>query len=487
MLIETASSSRRGFLRGAGALLALPFMESLVPRPLLANGNTAKPPLRMGIVSLPGVSVFESFTNEMPGPLTRIPSILKPLEFAKDDLLILKGLGQSGRFNEGEVGGHDGNTYAHLTGTAHCSNRGGRVTSSISIDQAVAQVTGEHTYLPSIEMGLNIHPIMYSWRTSESPVPYESDPRMVFERMFRGRKPIVPNWQRRATQIATQVQKTAKSDSYDRSVLDLVLTDAQDLQRTLGRDDLHKLDQYLESVRAVERRIDIREAVLREDLQDAELPGPSKLEDIPREFVPPGTPFDKLQRLVLLDPERHEEYIRILSDLMVLAFQTDSTRVVTLAIGSDDAEFPGVVTVGYERHTHIMEHRGNHDNPQLREPIAREGLRQIHTWYTSLLAEAVRKMKAIDEGGSSLLDNCMILYNSYMANGGHGTQNFPVALIGKAQGKLKPGRQVEYQKRTPMANLYVELLNRMGVPVDSFGESMLASTPAYGGRLPDLS
>jgi hypothetical protein len=467
--------------------MALPFMESLIPKALFAGAPAARPPLRLGIVSLPGVGVIESFTNEKPGPLTKLPSILKPLEFAKDDLLILKGLGHSGRFNEGEVGGHDGLTYANLTGTAYCSNRGGRVTSSISIDQAVAQVTGEHTFLPSIEMGLNIHPIMYSWRTSESPVPYESDPRMVFERMFRGRKPIVPNWQRRATQIATRVQKTAKSDSYDRSVLDLVMEDAKDLQRDLGRDDLHKLDQYLDSVRAIERRIEIREAVLREDLLDAQLPGPSKLESIPREFVPPGTSFDKLQRLVLLDPERHEDYIQILSDLMVLAFQTDTTRVISMAIGSDDAEFPGVVTVGYERHTHIMEHRGNHDNVELREPIAREGLRQIHTWYTSVLAEGIRKMKAIDEGGSSLLDNSMILYSAYMAHGGHGSQNFPVALLGKAQGKLRPGRQIDYQKRTPKANLYVEMLDRMGIAVDSFGESKLASTPAYGGRLPDLS
>jgi len=487
MINEAANPSRRRFLRGAGALLGLPFLESLVPKPLYAGARAARPPLRLGIVSLPGVGVIESFTNDKPGPLTKVPSVLKSLEFAKDDLLILKGLGQSGRFNEGEVGGHDGNCYAHLTGTAFCSNRGGRVTSSISIDQAVAQVTGENTYFPSIEMGLNLHPIMYSWRTSESPIPYESDPRIVFERMFRGRKPIVPNWQRRAAQIATGVRKTARSDSYDRSVLDLVMEDAKHLERDLGRDDLHKLDQYLDSVRAIEKRIEIREAVLREDLLDAQLPGPSKLEDIPREFVPPGTPFDKLQRLVLLDPERHEEYLQILSDLMVLAFQTDTTRVATMVFGSDDAEFPSVVTVGYERHTHIMEHRGNHGRVELREPIAREGLRQIHAWYTSLLAEAIRKMKAIDEGGSSLLDNCMILYTSYMADGGHGTQNFPVALIGKAQGKLKGGRQVDYKPRTPMANLYVEMLERMGVAVDSFGESKLASTPAYGGRLPDLS
>ena len=126
-----------------------------------------------------------------------------------------------------------------------------------------------------------------------------------------------------------------------------------------------------------------------------------------------------------------------MSDLMVLAFQTDTTRVATLAVGSDEAHFPGVVTVGYEHHCHTLEHQGNAGRPEDADPISREACRQIHAWYTELFAEMVKKMKGIDEGGSSLLDNTMLLYTSYMADGGHGTKDYPALLVGKAGGTLE--------------------------------------------------
>jgi hypothetical protein len=195
----------------------------------------------------------------------------------------------------------------------------------------------------------------------------------------------------------------------------------------------------------------------------------------------------QIRHLVHEDPDKHAEYIRLMADLWVLAFQTDTTRVATLAIGSDEARFPGVVTVGYETHCHTLEHQGNHGrSPEQADPISREALRQIHAWYTGVFAEAVRKMKAIDEGGSSLLDNCLLLYTSYMADGGHGTEDYPVLLAGKAQGTLKTGRQIDYPLGTPMANLYVEVLNRMGVKVDSFGDSHTSKQQRFDGRLPGL-
>ena len=128
----------------------------------------------------------------------------------------------------------------------------------------------------------------------------------------------------------------------------------------------------------------------------------------------------------------------------------------TLAVGADDALFPGVVTVGYETHCHTLEHQGNAGRPEDADPISREALRQIHTWYTGLFAEAVRKMKAIDEGGGTLLDNCLLVYTSYMSNGGHGTEDYPYLLVGGARGTLKTGRQVTFPARTPAANLYVD-------------------------------
>jgi hypothetical protein len=173
-------------------------------------------------------------------------------------------------------------------------------------------------------------------------------------------------------------------------------------------------------------------------------------------------------------------------DLQVLAFQTDTTRVSVFACGSDEAQFPGVVTVGYETHCHTLEHQGNAGRVEDADPISREALRQIHVWYTQLFAELVKKLKAIDEGGSTLLDNTLLLYTSYMADGGHGTHDYPVALVGKAGGTLKPGRHIAYKPRTPVANLYSEILDRMGAKPKSFGENMTSQHRQYDGRLPDL-
>ncbi|HXX94503.1 MAG TPA: DUF1552 domain-containing protein, partial [Planctomycetota bacterium] len=215
------------------------------------------------------------------------------------------------------------------------------------------------------------------------------------------------------------------------------------------------------------------------DLKD---PGPSKP-------VAPGelAGGSKARQAIGRDPEIHGAYLQLLADLMVLAFQTDTTRVCTFAMGSDEAQFPGVVTVGYERHAHTLEHQGNADRVENADPIAREACRQIHAWYTQVFAGMVRRLKSIDEGGSTLLDHTMLLYTSYMADGGHGRDDYPVCLVGKAGGTLRTGRQVSFKKKTPAANLYVEMLDRMGVKVDAFGDSKTSKHAAYEGRLPGLA
>ncbi len=264
-----------------------------------------------------------------------------------------------------------------------------------------------------------------------------------------------------------------------------MLEDAANLRRQLGRNDKQRLDDYLQAVRSVEKRVQGAEARQRLEAMDALQPGPSKV-TLPANLPAEGVPIWKITNPVHRNPERHGEYIRLMADLMVLAFQTDTTRVVTFAAGSDEASFPGVVTVGYERHCHTLEHQGNSGRVEDADPIAREGLRQIHEWYTGLFAEMIRKMKAIDEGGSTLLDNSMILYTSYMADGGHGRDDYPVLLAGRAGGTLKPGRHLAFKKETPMANLYVEMLNRMGAKTDAFGVSRTSKHAGYDGRLPDL-
>lgn len=417
---------RRAVLRGAGAVLALPFLESWAVRLARGEGQPAsavvRPPLRMGIFTVTGGTVLESWRMKEAGPLSKLPSILRPLEFARSDLLLVAGLAHTGASEN--LNGHENCAYKHLTAAGKVGKSGGKPYAGISVDQAAARIAGQETFLPSLEMGLSNHETQYSYRSPDEPVPYEGDPRLVFERMFRGRKPIVPNWQRRAAaQAGKAVRDSAPANLYDRGVVDAVLDEARSLRGRLGAADQQKLDQYLDSVRSVETRIERLEARLRIEAADARDPGPSKL--VLPTLPDKSTPFHKIRDLVHTDPEKHGEYIRVMSDLMVLAFQTDSTRVVTLAVGSDEARFSGVVTVGYEFHCHTLEHQGNAGRPEDADPIAREALRQIHAWYTSLFAEMVRKMKQIDEGGSTLLDNTLLLYTSYMADGGHGTDNWP--------------------------------------------------------------
>lgn len=477
--------SRRAVLRGAGALVALPFLESLRPLASAAGTGAAKPPLRLGIFTVTGGTVLESWKPTAVGPLTRLPSILRPLEAHRDDLLVISGLVQDGRSEN--LNAHEHCALLHLSAAPSVKREGGKLFSGISVDQAAARVVGRETFLPSLEMGLTSHETRYSFLLPDAPLPYEANPRLVFERLFRGRKPVVPNWKRRATAPADEASREGQTDSLDKSVLDLVMEQAKDLRRDLGRNDRHKLDSYLDSVRAAEKRLAFIEARQRQELRDLASPGPSRL-NLPADLPPNGTPVWAITSPLGRDPEKHADYLRLMSDLMVLAFQTDSTRVATLAAGSDEALFPGVVTVGYEHHCHTLEHQGNAGRPEDADPIAREALRQIHVWYTTLFAEMVAKLKAIDEGGSSLLDNCLLLYTSYMADGGHGRDDYPVLLAGKAGGTLKTGRHVSFPKKAPMANLYVEVLNRMGVKVERFGDSHVSRyASSYKGRLPGLT
>jgi hypothetical protein len=471
--------SRRAFLRGAGAALALPFMEQLAPA--TQPGGAAKPPLRFGVFTVTGGTVLESWKPTEVGPLGKLPSILRPLEFAKDELLVLSGLSNNGR-SEG-LNGHEHCALLHLTGAELVKKVDGKLVAAPSVDQVAARTVGGHTFLPSLEMGLAGHENRYSFRAADAPLPFEANPRLVFDRMFRGRTPVVPNWKTRAADVAPPT--AARKDTVERSVLDLVREEANDLRRDLGAADRKRLDQYLDGVRGIERRIDFIEHRQRLESIDAANPGPSKL-TFPTNLPKENLPIWKVTDPVYRDPEYHEHYTRLLIDLQVLAFQTDTTRVSVFACGSDEAQFPGVVTVGYETHCHTLEHQGNAGRVEDADPISREALRQIHVWYTHLFAELVKKMRAVDEGGSSLLDNTLLLYTSYMADGGHGTHDYPVVLVGKAGGTLKPGRHLAFKPRTPVANLYAEILTRMGAKADKFGENLTSEHRQYDGKLPGL-
>ena len=481
------SLSRRSFLRGAGAMLALPFLEAMLPRAARAAA-LAKAPLRMGIFSVTGGTVLESWAPSAEGALGELPSILRPLDFAKNDLLLLSGLANGGK-TEGNLNGHQHCATLHLTAAAVAKNVDGKITASISVDQVAAAAAGSETFLPSLEIGLGKGETKYSFSDTGAPVPYEGNPRLVFDRMFRGRQPALPPWAGRGGLRAPAPTKSAAQpppDTLEKSVLDLVLEEANSLRGKLGHGDRARLDEYMESVRAVERRVDRLGARQASDVRDlgGAVAGRNGLL-VPKDL--PDAAAWKNERPMMEDPERHADYIRLMSDLMVLAFQTDTTRVCTFACGSDGAYFPGVVTVGYERHCHTLEHQGNAARVDQADPISREACRQIHAWYTGLFAEMVQKMRAIDDGGVSLLDNSMVLYTSYMADGGHGRKDYPTLLAGKAQGTLRTGRHMAFEKETPVANLYLEMANRMGANLTEFGESKSSPKARYDGKLPGLA
>lgn len=481
---------RRSFLHGAGAVLALPFLEAMLPRTARAAATAGKAPLRMGIFTVTGGTVLESWKPAAEGALGELPSILRPLDFAKSDILVLSGLSHHGKF-EGSLNGHQQCSTLHLTAASVVKNDSGKFQASISVDQAAAQAAGKDTFLPSLEIGLGKGETRYSFSGTDAPVPYEANPRLVFDRMFRGRQPALPPWAGRGGMRAPAPTRAAapaapRAESLEKSVLDLVLEESKSLRGKLGHSDRARLEEYMESVRAVEQRVAQLGARQASDVRD--LGGVTASKGgllIPKDL--PDASVWKSDRPLMADPERHADYIRIMSDLMVLAFQTDTTRVCTFACGSDGAYFPGVVTVGYERHCHTLEHQGNAERIDQADPISREACRQIHAWYTGLFAEMVRKMKSIDDGGVSLLDNSMLLYTSYMADGGHGRKDYPAVLVGKAAGTVRTGRHIAFEKDTPVANLYLEMANRMGANLTEFGESKSSPKARYDGKLPGLA
>jgi hypothetical protein len=485
MLFPQAPVSRRSFLRGAGIVAALPFLESIAPQVVRAgNKSPVRPPLRLGIYTVTGGTVIESWMPKETGVLGKLPSILRSLENYKDDLLILSNLSQSGRA-DGQVNAHEHCAYLHLTGVDKVGKIDGKPVAGISLDQRAAELVGDKSLLPSLRFGYSGGETSYFFDRSGRSLPVERDPRLAFESMFKGRQLVAPNWPRRLGQATAAAADAPRVQTYDRQVVDLILEDAKSLHGKLGRSDQAKLKEYLDSIDSIERRVQRLQDRITQEAADLKDPGPSKPE-APRSMPADRAAAQKMVQLVGRNPAVHAEYIRVMIDLMVLAFQTDTTRVCSLGLGSDEALFPGVVTVGYEYHAHTLEHHGNAARVEDADPVAREGCRQIHAWYTQLFAEAVAKMKSIDEGGSSLLDNTLLLYTSYMADGGHGRSNYPVLLAGKAGGTLKTGRHIRYQKDTPVANLYAEILTRFGDTTGTFGNNKTSPKQAYDGRLPHL-
>jgi hypothetical protein len=439
-------------LKGLGASLALPCLEAMIP-PLGAS-QTPKPPVRFGIWYYPQGSLPEHWVPTEVGQLTKLPSVLRPFEPMKSKMTVISNLTNScyyhGKFSKG---GHQ--HEMHVFSCAKNIRDQGVRSASISIDQFIAGKIGQETPVKSMTL-VDGGGTGSFWHDSTTPVHGEYSPRIVFDRLFR-----------------RQVNKTGLSDS---SILDVVRDQAVSLKNRVGRQDQRQLDQYLESVRAAETQLHIVEKRQKEIEADHS----RKQVDLKVEGLPdkPHYRFDHD------DSTQVQNYLRLMSDLLILGFQTDTTRVGTLTLWPF-GEFPDIVSVGTEFSHHALAHAGANYDPKNGDPIAREAFREITVWFNKNCAYLIQKLNSIQEPNGTLLDNSLILNISDLAVGGdHSVENIPTVVFGS--GILKTGRHVMAEKFTPVANLYVELLNRLGIPVTEFGDSNIHPQRKHDGRLPGL-
>jgi hypothetical protein len=430
--------TRRAVLRGAGVSIALPLLEGWLPA---AAPPGAAPPLRVVFVYAPNGKHMADWTPRDVGAIADLPATLLPLKEMKDQVTILSGLAQRNANANGEGPGDHARAMAtFLTGCRPHKTAGADIHVGVSIDQVIAAAVGRATRLPSLEVGCeggkpggtcdNGYSCAYqtnlSWRTASSPMPKETDPRIVFERLFGDR----------ARPESDAVR--ARRDRQRRSILDFVAEDARHLRDGLGGADQHRLDEYLTSIREVERRL--------QQAQPAIPIGRGRL------VRPAGV------------PENLEQHARLLADLVALAFQADLTRVVTFVLGNDGSN-RSYREVGVAEGHHDVSHHGN-------TPTRQEKLRRINRLHVAQLASLMGKLKAIPQGAGSLLDHCLIVYGSGISDGDrHNHDDLPILLAG-GRGRLhRGGRHVRYPARTPLCNLYLALLGAMGIAADRFGDS----------------
>ena len=434
-------------LKGLGTAVALPLLDAMVPAFARAATAKAAAPCRMAFLYVPNgiimnqwVPTLQPGITPLPPELPRVSSALAPF---RHDVMILGGLTQNGGRALGDGPGDHGRAGASYLTCVHPKKTNGRdLHAGVSVDQIAAQRLQGKTRFASLELGCeegvqggscdNGYSCAYSnsisWRTPSAPNPAEIRPRAVFERLF-GVGDFDPDPARRARQ-----------QQYQKSILDLVMGDAQRLSSTLGGADKRKLDEYLSSIRDVEKRI-----------QSAER---NRAPVAPPALAPPDSSI----------PTDFAEHARIMMDLMTLAFQTDATRVVTLLLALEQSPraYPEIGIP--EAHHGLTHHQGDKDR------IAK--VTEINCFHIKQFAYLLEKLKSTPDGDGTLLDHVMVTYGSGLSDGNaHDHANLPLVLAGRGCGTLRPGRHVRYPDETPMANLFVAMLDRMGVPAETLGDS----------------
>jgi hypothetical protein len=436
MLIFKKHLPRRTFLRGVGASLALPLLDSMIPARTLLAQTAAKGVPKLGFVYIPHGAVMTKWTPASEGTGFEFTPILKPLEPYRDSLNVVTGLGHKAADTTAV---HSLSPTTWLSGVRPKATQGVDAYAGVTADQIAAQAIGQDTILPSMEIATEDHSGLIgscdrdygciymntlSWRTPTTPLPMEINPRKVFERMFG--------------QGGSAAERQARILE-DRSILDAITHEASALQATLGPSDRRTMAEYLENIREIERRIQQAE----KSQGDESLQLPTR---------PAGVPFD------------FEEHVRLMYDLMALAYQANVTRVVTFMVSREvsNRTYPQVnVPDGH----HAISHHQN------REEKLEKNVR-IQTFNVGMFAEFVEKLKNTPDGDGSLLDNIVLLYGSNMSNSNaHDHFPLPNLVLGGAAGRMKGGRHLRYPDHTPMTNLLVSMLEKAGVKQESLGDS----------------
>jgi hypothetical protein len=441
MIITRKCLPRRSFLRGMGATLALPLLDGMVPALTALQKTAASPACRLGVVYLPNGMNIWKWTPGTEGAAFALTPILAPLAPYRDRLLVLSGMSNKEADGvSGEGGGdHSRGQAAFLTGVHAKKTQGPDFQAGVSMDQIAAKELGRATQLASLELALESNDLVggceiglscaytgtISWRSPTTPVPMEVDPRAVFERLFGATDSTDPRG--RLERINTE-----------RSILDSVSDDLAWLQKGLGPGDRTKLDDYLEAVRDVERRIQKSE-----EQSDKSFPVVQQPSGIPASF---------------------EEHITLMFDLMALAYQTDLTRVSTFMVGREQSTrtYP---EIGVPEPHHPVSH--HQQRPEYLDKLAK-----INILHMKMFASFLEKLRSTPDGDGTLLDNVMILYGAGLSNpDDHNHHDLPILLAGGGAGRIKGGRHIKCPLDTPLANLHLTLLAKMGVPVEHFGDS----------------
>jgi hypothetical protein len=434
MVILRKSIPRRAFLRGAGATLALPLLDAMTP----ALAAEIVRPIRMAFIEVPNGIMMDKWTPATEGANFALTPILEPLAEFRDRMLLLSGLDQNqSKALATEVGGdHPRACTAWLTGAHAKMTSGADLRAGISVDQVAAREFGKYTQLASLEVGLESPEVVgacesaygcayyntISWRNETTPLPMENRPRAIFERLFGGAG-----------------STDAKVRLVYRSVLDAVAEDVRRLRGKLGAADRGKIDQYLDAVRDIERRIQLAEA--------------QGGRDRPQPALPIGV------------PQTFSDYYKLMADLMVLAWQTDMTRVCTFQVGHEMSgrAYP---ELGFgDAHHSVTHHQGDPDK------IAR--VVQINIFHTKMLAYYLDRLRSTADGDGSLLDHALVLYGGALSDGNlHLYTDLPLLLVAGGVAGIKGGRHIRYPRGTPMGNLLLTMLDKANVTrVERFGDS----------------